>query len=319
MKTLSPRKAYERLLRLKQKVKTDTNAQVELDDLQDNYDWKNQIFEKNGRKGLKDILGNTLIPPLFHEIKNENHSLLDNHFLKAIVVIDENSKEKLVAPDGSGRVLYEAPDEATIYELVPSVFLITNGEGLQGLIDNEGKEYCACDYLRCGGIDDFPDIPKDVICILYDNSPETKYSFLLAVPVFDETGKRCGTNYKFTGFIFSDYEGAYIGNEYEVRNSQGRIKPKPQNLSVLYNGIWGFFDKNGDFTTDEEKAYIGIFPNLDEEYPDDDYNEREDYGYDDERSFGRYGGTYAQDEAGYSDEEIDDIFDGEPSAYWNID
>ena len=69
MKTLSPRKAYERLLRLKQKVKTDTNAQVELDDLQDNYDWKNQIFEKNGRKGLKDILGNILIPLYFMRLK----------------------------------------------------------------------------------------------------------------------------------------------------------------------------------------------------------------------------------------------------------
>lgn len=32
-----------------------------------------------------------------------------------------------------------------------------------------------------------------------------------------------------------------------------------------------------------------------------------------------YAGTYAHDEAGYSDEDIDTIFDGEPDAYWNID
>ena len=32
-----------------------------------------------------------------------------------------------------------------------------------------------------------------------------------------------------------------------------------------------------------------------------------------------YAGTYAHDVAGFSDEEIDDIFDGEPDAYWNID
>lgn len=32
-----------------------------------------------------------------------------------------------------------------------------------------------------------------------------------------------------------------------------------------------------------------------------------------------YAGTYAHDEAGYSDEDIDIIFDGDPSAYWNID
>ena len=35
--------------------------------------------------------------------------------------------------------------------------------------------------------------------------------------------------------------------------------------------------------------------------------------------FGRYKGSYAQDEMGYSDDDIDTIFDGDPSAYWNID
>lgn len=29
--------------------------------------------------------------------------------------------------------------------------------------------------------------------------------------------------------------------------------------------------------------------------------------------------SYAQDEMGYSDDDIDDIFDGDPNAYWNID
>ena len=35
--------------------------------------------------------------------------------------------------------------------------------------------------------------------------------------------------------------------------------------------------------------------------------------------YGRYRGSYAQDEMGYSDDDIDTIFDGDPSAYWNID
>lgn len=39
----------------------------------------------------------------------------------------------------------------------------------------------------------------------------------------------------------------------------------------------------------------------------------------DTQTYGRYAGTYAQDVAGYSDDEIDTIFDGEPDAYWNID
>lgn len=46
-----------------------------------------------------------------------------------------------------------------------------------------------------------------------------------------------------------------------------------------------------------------------EEY--DDYNERESYG--------KYAGSYAQDVEGLSDDFIDDVLDGEPDAYWNID
>lgn len=40
---------------------------------------------------------------------------------------------------------------------------------------------------------------------------------------------------------------------------------------------------------------------------------------DDEPTYERYAGTYAQDVMGYSDDDIDTIFDGEPDAYWNID
>ena len=32
-----------------------------------------------------------------------------------------------------------------------------------------------------------------------------------------------------------------------------------------------------------------------------------------------YAGTYAHDIEGYSDDDIDTIFDGDPDAYWNID
>lgn len=43
------------------------------------------------------------------------------------------------------------------------------------------------------------------------------------------------------------------------------------------------------------------------------------YGMYESRHYGRYSGSYVQDEMGYSDEDIDTIFDGDPSAYWNID
>ena len=41
----------------------------------------------------------------------------------------------------------------------------------------------------------------------------------------------------------------------------------------------------------------------------------DDYG----TNYGEYAGSYAQDAEGYSDDMIDDAFDGDPGAYWNID
>lgn len=49
-------------------------------------------------------------------------------------------------------------------------------------------------------------------------------------------------------------------------------------------------------------------------YHDDD----DEYEYE-RPTYGRYAGSYAQDEMGYSDDDIDTIFDGDPDAYWNID
>ena len=58
---------------------------------------------------------------------------------------------------------------------------------------------------------------------------------------------------------------------------------------------------------------------------DEDYYDEGGYDYDyrnntyEEPTYGRYAGSYAQDEMGYSDDDIDTIFDGDPDAYWNID
>lgn len=62
----------------------------------------------------------------------------------------------------------------------------------------------------------------------------------------------------------------------------------------------------------EEARKVGLYDGCDnyEEYDDHDYEED---------TFECYNGSYAQDEMGYSDDDIDTIFDGEPDAYWNID
>jgi hypothetical protein len=41
--------------------------------------------------------------------------------------------------------------------------------------------------------------------------------------------------------------------------------------------------------------------------------------FDDDETYDAYNGTYVQDVEGWSDQMIDDVLDGEPDAYWNID
>lgn len=51
----------------------------------------------------------------------------------------------------------------------------------------------------------------------------------------------------------------------------------------------------------------------DDDADDDPYQES------DVSTYKQYSGSWAQDVEGYSDEDIDVIFDGDPNAYWNID
>jgi hypothetical protein len=37
------------------------------------------------------------------------------------------------------------------------------------------------------------------------------------------------------------------------------------------------------------------------------------------KTYEKFNGSYAQDEAHFSDQDLDDVFDGDPDLYWNID
>lgn len=115
---------------------------------------------------------------------------------------------------------------------------------------------------------------------------------------------------------------SYIG--WLVTNVSGELfaiedEAMQEILEAFPDFVWGTeLEHNRVKQLEEQNKIVDI----DEpEYEDDDYDYRytdNDYDYED-RHFGLYAGTYAQDVEGYSDEEINTIFDGEPDAYWNID
>jgi hypothetical protein len=65
--------------------------------------------------------------------------------------------------------------------------------------------------------------------------------------------------------------------------------------------------------------YDSISHRKGKDYSQGDWEEQNSFTWEEEPTYERYGGSYAQDEMGFSDDEIDTIFDGDPSAYWNID
>jgi hypothetical protein len=100
-------------------------------------------------------------------------------------------------------------------------------------------------------------------------------------------------------------------------------------LPVIYDEVWKFYGKNRLSTYVESKERGGeevFFHDLDPSIPyppfhpqftnrnfDDEYEER--YG----QTFGEFEGSYAQAVMGYSDDVINDAFEGDPDNYWNID
>lgn len=125
-----------------------------------------------------------------------------------------------------------------------------------------------------------------------------------------------------TEFTFGKYEGKTVREILEIQPAY--LDWCAINLDHFYISeevIEEIKVSYSDFKISEEgvnklnekyEQWEGEQEDYEEEYDDyDDYNERESYG--------KYAGSYAQDVEGLSDDFIDDVLDGEPDAYWNID
>lgn len=111
------------------------------------------------------------------------------------------------------------------------------------------------------------------------------------------------------------YARVKIDNKWGIIDTKGNIA-----LPVVNDEVWCFYNKPELESTkvikdgQETRFYFATCKNklsfsLSKREGNDDYGS----------NYGEYAGTYAQDVAGYSDDVINDAFDGEPEAYWNID
>lgn len=105
--------------------------------------------------------------------------------------------------------------------------------------------------------------------------------------------------------------------KYGIINEQGE-----EVLPVEYDDIWNFYGKPYDSIVvvrngvSTKVSFSSLKPRCNfSQSPTYICDDEDDYG----THYGEYEGSYAQDVMGYSDDVINDAFEGDPDAYWNID
>lgn len=112
------------------------------------------------------------------------------------------------------------------------------------------------------------------------------------------------------------------GNKWGIINEQGE-----EVLPCEYDEVWNFYGKNRCSTRVVKDGIASdvYFHNLNLELPVKEQNVKSNKPnyrrpyYAIRETYNDYNGTYAQDVMGWSDQDIDDVLDGEADAYWNID
>ena len=123
-----------------------------------------------------------------------------------------------------------------------------------------------------------------------------------------------------TEFTFGKYEGKTVKEVLEIQATY--LDWCAINLDHFYisdETITEIKEIKADFTISEEgkQKLADKFSIWENEQQQDDYDDYDDY--DRRESYGQYAGSYAQDVKGLSDDFINDVLDGDPDAYWNID
>ena len=133
--------------------------------------------------------------------------------------------------------------------------------------------------------------------------------------------------------IFDHLDDKFTFGKYSSQDLGFVLMHNPAYIGWLVKNVSGQYFQLSDNALNEISL---IFPHfqLTNEFREQVLNQRNSYSYESEDfkyevkndvahyerdTYDYYAGSYAQDEMGYSDDDIETIFDGDPSAYWNID
>ena len=124
---------------------------MELYRLKDEYDVKDRVFEKGGKKGVADITGRVLVPAIYCGI-SETYDYSYNE-QQPIPVYDNKGKQALVKCDGTGCQLSDFEyDGISLLCGSPSYFICgkrdDDGKMFYGVLDKEGNTLVPCEMIH---------------------------------------------------------------------------------------------------------------------------------------------------------------------------
>ena len=108
-----------------------------LQDFMAKYDWPEPIFEENSHKGLRDILGNVLVPPIY-----DGFAELDWHLILhlEIAIAEKNGLYGIVKANGKGTALSSFDYDEIQLLHIHGLFLVHRpGDTRRSILDEFGN------------------------------------------------------------------------------------------------------------------------------------------------------------------------------------
>ncbi len=199
---------YEKLLQLEQNDDSDD----EYLDWHNRFDWSAEVFEENGKHGLKSALGELLLPAVYDDFMMLTSESLNKGDL---VVTQQDGLWGVIVADGKGTWLVEP-----IYNYIGYPNPITNvckGKkwGVLNIVTGEFVIPLECDMVHA----------------------HSGFMFMAGIGSYEKDGK-IGIVREDGSFTDAIFEDVNIDLEDLVR--------------VKLDGQWGFINEQGAFTTDED-------------------------------------------------------------------
>ena len=283
-------------------------------------DRKYAIMKKDDKYGIILDNGTVLVKPLLFK-KIENFTIIREYGVLQLRAMARTGGGYRVDIDYRGYFFgIIPPDYYDILKVTENRFIAQNSNKMWGIIDNCNNVICDFDYL-----DYFPNNNP-----LFSWKPNKESEIFVCdkgkVLVNINNGERISEFYDSI-FWYENNSFCRVGKDgkYGIATASGEVV-----IPCIYERIYGLYHNDNGYQANDvifDGVHGKIVNNDFKKDPIPNHSSVEDTHRNntyepispEPPTYVRYAGSYAQDEMGYSDDDIDTVLDGNPDAYWNID